>query len=73
MHVRGVPSAVDGDPADAAGALDGNLDSLWFANCCNMHGDFLMAGCSDCQVGEVWVAPAASKRRGEVHSGSRQR
>eukprot|EP00439_Symbiodinium_sp_Y106_P003006 s9006_g1.t1 len=46
-----------GDSADADGALDGNLDSLWFANCCNMHGDFLMAGCSGCQAGEAWAPP----------------
>lgn len=54
-RIRGVPFAVDGDSADADGALDGNLDSLWFANCCSMHGDFLMTGCSGCQAGEAWV------------------
>ena len=33
------------------------FESFWCLRGCNMHGDFLMAGCSGCQAGEAWAPP----------------
>lgn len=54
-RVRGAPFAVDGNSAEAEFALDGNLNTFWFANCCNMHGGPQIVGCSGCNQDEARV------------------